>query len=453
MKDPAKYFADSYAKARSLFSEAATAENAALGSMAHPLQGPDGEALATDLAWVGPRDAERLLITISATHGVEGYCGSGVQAGSLSAGRYRDLPEGLAVLMIHAINPHGFAWTRRVTEDNVDLNRNFADFEAPLPINPGYEDLHEVICPPSWDPETIERTFANLMGYAETHSMAALQQAVSGGQYAHADGVFYGGRGPTWSHRTLDALLRQHGARARKVAVIDYHTGLGPFGYGERICPHPADSAGRQRAEDWFGRDVTSTDDGSSSSAPLVGTNQKRDRNGRWLTPKSRRSHWSTAPNRCSKCSTPCAATTGCTRTATLSDRQRSRSRRRSVAVFIPARRSGAARSGIVRWKRKTWRYAPWPGADARYDDGGDLLSRKLCRSPRALPRGLRRCGDRGRTATEPECRPGRRSALQRRCLDRTEGRGLRPGPSLRNAWHRGLLRFPAYSWVCFSRA
>ena len=99
MTDPAKYFADSYAKARSLFSEAATAENAALGSMAHPLQGPDGEALATDLAWVGPRDAERLLITISATHGVEGYCGSGVQAGSLSAGRYRDLPEGLAVLI------------------------------------------------------------------------------------------------------------------------------------------------------------------------------------------------------------------------------------------------------------------------------------------------------------------------------------------------------------------
>ncbi|MGP1256635.1 MAG: M14 family metallopeptidase [Kiloniellales bacterium] len=274
MTDPASYFATSYAKARNLFSEAATTENATLGSTAHPLQGPDGEALATDLAWVGPRDAERLLITISATHGVEGYCGSGVQTGSLSTGRYRNLPEGLAVLMIHAINPHGFAWTRRVTEDNVDLNRNFADFEAPLPVNPGYEDLHDVICPPSWDPETIERTFADLMGYAETHSMAALQQAVSGGQYAYADGVFYGGRGPTWSHRTLDAVLREHGARARKIAVIDYHTGLGPFGYGERICPHPAGSAGRQRAEDWFSGDITSTDDGSSSSAPLVGTNQ-----------------------------------------------------------------------------------------------------------------------------------------------------------------------------------
>ena len=37
-----------------------------------------------------------------------------------------------AVLLVHAINPHGFAWSRRVTQENVDLNRNFlVDFTAP----------------------------------------------------------------------------------------------------------------------------------------------------------------------------------------------------------------------------------------------------------------------------------------------------------------------------------
>ncbi|WP_119165110.1 M14 family metallopeptidase [Algihabitans albus] len=272
MTDPASYFARSYAEARSRFRDAAKSAGVALDSVAHPRQGPEGEALATDVAWIGPRDAERLLISISATHGIEGYCGSGVQGGSLEAGRYRDLPPGVAVLIVHAINPHGFAWSRRVTEDNVDLNRNFADFDAPLPDNPGYEALHDVICPSAWDPETIERTFAELMGYAEAHSMAALQQAISGGQYVHADGLFYGGRGPTWSHGTLDTLLRSHCGQARKIVVIDYHTGLGPFGYGERICPEAPGTAGHARALDWFD-DITSPSDGSSSSAPLVGTN------------------------------------------------------------------------------------------------------------------------------------------------------------------------------------
>ncbi|WP_421707285.1 M14 family metallopeptidase [Algihabitans sp.] len=274
MTDSASYFASSYAEARTRFRDAAQNAGAVPESVTHPLQGPEGEALATDVVWIGPRDAERVLLTISATHGIEGYCGSGVQSGSLEAGRYRDLPPGLAVMMIHAINPHGFAWSRRVTEDNVDLNRNFADFDAPLPENPGYTDLHEVICPPSWDQETIESTVADLLGYAETHSMAALQQAVSGGQYIYADGLFYGGRGPTWSHVTLDGLLRRHCGAARKIAVIDYHTGLGPFGYGERICPAPNGSPERARATEWF-KDITSLDDGSSSSAPLVGTNDR----------------------------------------------------------------------------------------------------------------------------------------------------------------------------------
>jgi hypothetical protein len=273
MTDSASHFSQTYAEARARFRAAAADAGATLDAWDHPLTGPDGEALATDVARLGPAAPERLLVTISATHGGEGYCGSGVQTGLFESGRHGALPPGVGLLAIHAINPHGFAWTRRVTEDNVDLNRNFVDFDQPLPANPGYEALHEAICPPAWDAETRERCFAALMAYGEAHSMAALQQAVSGGQYTHADGLFYGGAAPTWSHRTLDAILRRYAAGAARIAVIDYHTGLGPFGHGERICPHPADSAGRARALDWYRGDITSTDDGTSTSAPLVGTN------------------------------------------------------------------------------------------------------------------------------------------------------------------------------------
>ncbi len=37
--------------------------------------------------------------------------------------------------MLHALNPYGFSHLRRANEDNADLNRNFVDFAAPLPVN------------------------------------------------------------------------------------------------------------------------------------------------------------------------------------------------------------------------------------------------------------------------------------------------------------------------------
>ena len=55
------------------------------------------------------------------------------------------------------------------------------------------------------------------------------------------------------------------------VAVIDYHTGLGPYGYGERIVTHPAGSAGFARARQWYGDNITSTSLGTSRSSEVTG--------------------------------------------------------------------------------------------------------------------------------------------------------------------------------------
>jgi len=134
-------FSGDYREARARFREAVASAGGALEAVAHPLKGPDGGDLSTDIAWFGPRDAERVLVTISGTHGVEGFCGSGAQTHWLYRGEAARLPSGMAALMIHAINPYGFAWLRRVNEDNVDLNRNWIDFAAPLSRNPGYDEL------------------------------------------------------------------------------------------------------------------------------------------------------------------------------------------------------------------------------------------------------------------------------------------------------------------------
>lgn len=264
-------FSATYDEARAKFLALAKDGGGVLERMVHPEKGPEGQELSTDFAWFGARDADRVLVLISGTHGVEGYCGSGAQVDWLRRGEQTRLPKGTAALLIHAINPYGFAWNRRVTHENVDLNRNWIDFGKPLPENRAYNELSEAICPRSWDADAQQQAMTTLMAYAQKNGMPAFQQAVSGGQYTHPKGIFFGGVGPTWSRKTQTDIFRGKLASAAKVAIIDYHTGLGPWGFGEQIVPVARDSEAFKRAARWYGSSVTSPSGGTSTSADISG--------------------------------------------------------------------------------------------------------------------------------------------------------------------------------------
>lgn len=275
MINPQLAFANSYARARVQFLEGAATAGMAIQSHNHPLLGREGETLAMDTALDGSPDAECLLILSSACHGVEGFCGSGVQVFAAHDAEWRVHARvaGVAVLYIHALNPHGFSHLRRVTDENVDLNRNFHDFSQPLPSNPAYDELHGALVPEEWPPTAD--TEARIAHYIGRHGLPRYQAAVSQGQYRHPDGLFYGGIAPTWSNLSLRQVLRQHGHKARRIGWIDLHTGLGPSGLGERIFAGPDDVKAMQRARAWWGGDgqtpVTSIYDGTSTSARLTG--------------------------------------------------------------------------------------------------------------------------------------------------------------------------------------
>ena len=264
-------FSTSYAQARVKFLEAAATDGLRIESFKHPLPGRDGEQLATDVALEGDPASGRLLIVSSACHGVEGFCGSGVQVFALhdDAWRAKAREAGVAVLYIHALNPHGFSHVRRVTHENVDLNRNFHDFSQPLPVNPAYRRAHPLLFPASWPPDEANR--AAIEAFIAANGLAGWQAAISGGQHEFADGLFYGGTAPTWSNRTVRAILQKYAGHARRVAWIDLHTGLGPNGVGERIYAGNQDAAAVARARRWWGDQVTSIYDGSSTSALLTG--------------------------------------------------------------------------------------------------------------------------------------------------------------------------------------
>lgn len=269
-KDILNLFSTCYAEARSKFMHAAGVRALPVTSFVLPLPGVQGETLATDVVFDGPIDAASLLIVISGVHGVEGYCGSAIQTGMLLLG----LPEhvraksDVAVMHIHALNPYGFSHLRRVTQENVDLNRNLIDFSAPLPVNADYAGIHDLLLPAVWPPRPDND--ASLAAYVERVGQRGLQRAMSMGQYAFEDGMFFGGTGPTWSNSTFRRILWEFAVGREHIASIDIHTGLGPYGFGERIFACPEDPVVLERARSWWGK-LTSVVSGTSTSIPLNG--------------------------------------------------------------------------------------------------------------------------------------------------------------------------------------
>jgi hypothetical protein len=268
---PIAHFAHTYAEARRKFLDAAGAAGAGITHHEHPGRGPDGGALATDVARLGASDAPNLFIATSATHGVEGFCGSGCMVGMLRERIHAELPRDTAMVLVHAINPHGFAHERRVNEDNIDLNRNFIDHAARRAPNPAYADVHDMLVPADWDGPARAAADRAMESYLATRGMKAFQAAVTGGQYTHADGLFYGGTGPTWSNRAWREIIGMHAGSCRRIAYVDFHTGLGPRGYGEPISKDTPDSPAFARARAWYGDDVTTTRGGTSTSAVVEG--------------------------------------------------------------------------------------------------------------------------------------------------------------------------------------
>ncbi len=255
MADADTAFASSYEAARERFRAAATTAGATLSEHRNEDagRGPAGEILACDVARLGLPGAGRVLFVLSGVHGKEGYAGSAVQCAWLASEGPRRIGAGCAVVLVHAINPWGFAYGSRTTEGNVDLNRNFIDFGLPAPANPDYDALHPVFHTADPAPQSLDRAIAALEAARGWMGPKAFANAMGRGQYTHPDGLMYGGTAPTWSNRTLRAVFAEHVAGARLAGMVDLHTGIGDYGTTVFLCFDPPGSAGWNRARAWWG--------------------------------------------------------------------------------------------------------------------------------------------------------------------------------------------------------
>jgi hypothetical protein len=147
------------------------------------------------------------------------------------------------VLLIHAMNPYGFEYGRRVTGNNVDMNRNCDDSPGLFAhANPGYSQLYDFINPDKpASPGScanrffVERAIVKIL----KATMPVLRQAVLQGQYQYPEGLYFGGKTFEPQLVALKPILLKVASQFDKIVHIDLHTGYGARGR-MHLFPNPA---------------------------------------------------------------------------------------------------------------------------------------------------------------------------------------------------------------------
>ncbi|NVJ61884.1 MAG: DUF2817 domain-containing protein [Gammaproteobacteria bacterium] len=224
--------------------------------------------LCCDTVWIGPSNANNLLVMISGTHGVEGYCGSAVQSFIVEGviNGFFKIPDDCAILLIHALNPWGMHYYRRCDQEGIDLNRNFIDFNQTLIENSEFTNYLEQLA-------SVESSvrFEKFKQLANEVGQQLFDEQFSGGQYHCNWGPFYGGQQPSWSNQVIESIIKEYKLSDKLLVVLDVHSGLGPFGFGELISDHTPDTAGFEFAEKLFGPAAAQTLLGDSFSVTKRG--------------------------------------------------------------------------------------------------------------------------------------------------------------------------------------
>lgn len=199
---------------------------------------------------------QRLLVLSSGVHGVEGPAGSAVMRLFMDEFLDRATRAGTGVLLLHAINPYGFAVQRRFTENNVDLNRNASTSDALYRSeNAGYPLVDPLINPtgPADTGAPGHRLYLlRAVAMIAQHGMPALRQAVLQGQYRYPQGIYYGGQALEPQLAALAPLLRPVLDAYPLSMSIDLHTGYGARGTLHLFLNPPQDPAVRQGLEAAF---------------------------------------------------------------------------------------------------------------------------------------------------------------------------------------------------------
>jgi hypothetical protein len=262
----------SYLESRTRFADHARDLGAAVHRFELHADERAGPGLSTDTVVLGPPGAPNIIVIASGTHGVEGYCGAACQLHFMRCYQAVFARRDTAYLLVHAVNPWGFFQDRRVTQEGIDLNRNFIDF--PLAARPSAYGAYHGLLVSNFRP--LPAGLGNelrLLSLGLTRRRRrAMQEAITAGQQDYPDGLFFCGSGPARSRLVWETILQTFVAGRRRAVLLDIHTGLGRRGAGELLSHQPASSPVFRRIDKWLHGGLRSMAGGESISAAVEGT-------------------------------------------------------------------------------------------------------------------------------------------------------------------------------------
>lgn len=218
--------------------------------------------LYTDICYIPPTGTtDKLMIVTSGVHGIEGYTGSAIQSMFLDKLNDMHVPCDMGFIFVHALNPYGFKYGRKVTENNVDLNRNCVlDTSEYGSVNDGFTKIYDMLTPGgAIDISSFWNRSFHLVAISEIlkESMGVLRQAALQGQYEYAEGIYYGGRRYEPQIDSVMPIIRQYINNYETVLNLDLHTGYGARGQLHLFIDRPENKAIEQGIETVFaGHDI-----------------------------------------------------------------------------------------------------------------------------------------------------------------------------------------------------
>ncbi|MFV1873394.1 MAG: DUF2817 domain-containing protein [Oleiphilus sp.] len=264
LQSSSSYFSDSYQISREQFLSQFDAYNGEKQAWFCPLASNLDAQLGTDVICLGQQTAANVLVFMSGTHGVEGFCGSAIQQFYLKQLSPENIPADTAIVMIHSLNPWGMYWARRCDQSGIDLNRNFVDYRNVPDLDPNYDAILDTLMRSS-------NRYQEMQRQCEQWGQQDFDRIFSGGQYVHKWAPFYGGNAPAHGRKVIEQVILQFELASKNTRVIDLHTGLGPWAFGELICDHPVNSNGHLEAVSVFGPAIANAHQGDSFSVPKLG--------------------------------------------------------------------------------------------------------------------------------------------------------------------------------------
>jgi hypothetical protein len=195
----------------------------------------NGDSLAINYLYIPSQSSPRSLVILSSgIHGIEGFAGSAFQRMFMA----EILPgidhRSTGYLIIHGINPWGMKNKRRVTQNNVDLNRNFDSSDSFFNNkNEGYSKINSFLNPSG---KASANLFTNILFTPKAiwiilkNSMKTARQAILMGQYDYPDGIYYGGKKFELQKTAIEHLIITTANDYNQILLIDLHTGYGSRG-------------------------------------------------------------------------------------------------------------------------------------------------------------------------------------------------------------------------------